>query len=152
MESKTAIHILGRAVIVKDGHLLVNINQKSRFYFLPGGHIDPQESVADALVRELHEELAMKTTVTQFLSVFEYSFIPTNPAKCHSHEYNFLFKVDVPALQTGITPVSPEDHTEFAWVALGDLENVDFRPAALKDILVAWYQKGKMEPFLSKME
>lgn len=152
MIEKTAIHILGRAVLVKEGQLLVNVNHQSHFYFLPGGHVDPQESVTNALVRELQEELGIEATIKQFLSVFEYSFIPTNPTKCHSHEYNFLFEVDVPALQADVVPVSPEDHTQFAWVALCNLEKIDFRPALLKDILFAWYQKGKMEPFYSKME
>ncbi len=134
------MHVLGRAVIIKEGQLLVNKNSKLSFFFLPGGHVDHSESVADAVVRELHEELGLQAHIERYLGCFEYSFIPHNATKCHTHEYNFIYQVKVPGLQAGVVPVSPEDHTVFAWVPLAHLAQIDFRPTLLKEPLMAWLE------------
>lgn len=152
MEQQKAIHVLGRALIVVDDQLLVNMNSKLPFFFLPGGHVEHGEPVADAVVRELEEELGMPSYIERYVGCFEYSFIPHVATKCHSHEYNFIFKVTVPGLQAGKVPLSPEDHTQFAWIPLKDLQQTDFRPEALKNVLLEWLQEKKHGAFASSME
>ncbi len=137
---QSAIHVLSRAVIIKDGKFLMCVNSKNNFYFLPGGHVEHGESAAYALERELEEELGLVCTIQRFLGCFEYSFIPNNPDKCHSHEYNFIYLVDVPDLVSSAAPQSPEDHTVFAWVAVTALHDVDFKPQALKKVLIEWLE------------
>ena len=150
---QTAIHVLSRAVIIKDEKLLVCVNSsKLPFYFLPGGHIEHGESAVYALERELEEELGFACLVQRFLGCFEYSFIPINPNKCHSHEYNFIYLVDAPELDENTAPQSPEDHTVFAWIPLAALEDFDFRPQPLKKPLIEWLKADCSDAFKSFRE
>ena len=149
---QSAIHVLSRAVIIKDGKLLMCVNSKFPFYFLPGGHIEHGESAAYALERELEEELGLVCTTQRFLGCFEYSFIPNNPDKCHSHEYNFIYLVDAPDLDGNVVPQSPEDHTIFAWVSITALQDVDFKPKALKKVLIEWLDADHASALASHIE
>ncbi len=139
-EKQLPIHVLARAVIIVDGQLLVNKNSKLPFVFLPGGHVEHGESVADALLRELHEELGLAAHIEKYLGCFEYSFVAHDKTKCHCHEYNFIYQVTVPGLQAGVIPQSPEDHTLFDWVPVAGLEKIAFRPEPLKPVLREWLQ------------
>ena len=146
------IHVLSRAVIIKDGKLLMCINSTVPFYFLPGGHIEHGESAAYALERELEEELGLVCTAQRFLGCFEYNFIPNNPDKCHSHEYNFIYLVDAPDLDGHRAPQSPEDHTNFAWVSITALQDVDFKPQALKKVLIEWLETDYARALVTVIE
>ena len=146
------IHVLSRAVIIKDGQFLMCVNTTASFYFLPGGHIEHGESATCALERELKEELGVVCKARLFLGCFEYSFIPNNPDKCHSHEYNFIYLVDAPDLYGHTVPCSPEDHTVFAWVPIASLHDVDFRPHALKKVLMEWLEADHSNAFKSHIE
>lgn len=150
---QSTIHVLSRAVIIKDGKLLMCVNNgKIPFYFLPGGHIEHGESAAYALERELEEELGLVCTSQRFLGCFEYSFIPNNPDKCHSHEYNFIYLVDAPDLDSTVAPQSPEDNTIFAWVSVTALHDVDFKPQALKRVLIEWLEDDHASALASHIE
>jgi 8-oxo-dGTP pyrophosphatase MutT (NUDIX family) len=152
MEKEFPIHVLARAAIVVNGQLLVNKNSKHSFVFLPGGHVEQGESVADALLRELQEELGLVANIDTYLGCFEYSFVAHDKSKCHCHEYNFIYKVTVPGLQAGVIPQSPEDHTVFAWVPLIELQSVAFRPEPLKVFLIQWLQGVGSGGIASSME
>jgi 8-oxo-dGTP diphosphatase len=149
---QNAIHVLSRAVIIKNEKILMCVNSRFSFYFLPGGHIEHGESAAFALERELQEELGLVCTAQRFLGCFEYSFIPTNPDKCHSHEYNFIYMVDAPELTEEVVPHSPEDHTLFSWVPLAALPEVDFKPSALKGPLITWLDTDYDGAFITCLE
>lgn len=58
MNNPQNFHIAVKAVIVKDDKALV-LKEASRFsgFDLPGGKIDENESIEEALKRELYEEL-----------------------------------------------------------------------------------------------
>lgn len=149
---ESTIHVLARAVIIKNDKVLLCRSSKVPFYFLPGGHIEHGEGAADALGRELHEELGFACQVQRFLGCFEYSFVPTDPNKCHSHEYNFLFVADSPDLDSEVVPESPEDHTVFTWVPLITLGTIDFRPHPLKNVLREWLNSNRSDAFASSIE
>ncbi len=61
--NQNTIHVLARAVLIDQGHILVckTLDLPANFYFLPGGHIEPGESASMALLRvpqlESHIEL-----------------------------------------------------------------------------------------------
>ena len=164
MDAEKTIHVITRAVIVKDEQLLVCVGQQNHYVFLPGGHVEHGESSSDALKRELEEELGLKSTIKRFLGCFEYAYegmvttnvygqiITRSKPLCHSHEINLIFEVEIPELKAGIVPQSPEDHTTFEWIPLSaDEHKVHFLPTSLLPLISGWLKADQTCAFASKM-
>lgn len=128
--SAATTEIIVRAVIRRDGQLLVARQRTKSWSFLPGGHVEPGERVEAALVRELGEELGAEAEIAGFLGAVEHGY--TEDDTTH-HEINLVFEVAI----TDTEPTSQEDHLEFHWLALDDLADADVRPSLLKQALVS---------------
>lgn len=148
------IHILSRGVIINAGYILLcksrNLNQN--FYFLPGGHIEHKEKAEVALLRELLEEANIKGSIKKFLGIFECVFEPVDDHKvCHTHEYNLIFEVQAENINYKDQVISSENHIEFAWVKLLELENIDLRPDAFIKLIPKWLEIGINQGFESNI-
>jgi len=153
MNNQDNIHVLSRAVIVDQEHILLckTKDLKINFYYLPGGHIEHSESVEKALVREIMEEIGVVGKIDRFLGCLEHSFPPGGNCLCHDHEYNFIFKLSGPELTYGNNLTSPEPHIELVWKPLSEVANIDFRAEPLKKLLPVWLSNDKNSMFASKM-
>jgi 8-oxo-dGTP diphosphatase len=153
MRNKSNIHVLSRAVIMDQDHLLVckTLDLPISFYFLPGGHIKHGESAEAAVVRELLEESGNQCKIKRFLGCLEYSFEPGHSSICHNHEYNFFFEATSDVLNIHYPLSSREDHIELMWVPLHEIGSLDFRPEPLKILLPKWLRAPQSEPFQSVM-
>jgi 8-oxo-dGTP diphosphatase len=159
------IEVIARALLVSRGHVLLCFNApiaatraarppRGVYAYLPGGHVDPDESAADALARELLEEAAFPIRVGPLALVSEHTFT-TAKGKRH-HEVNLMFHVEhAPPLTSTPTPpaataasrrraatdlppvASLEPDIALHWVPLDALANLDLRPAAVRDWLIA---------------
>lgn len=141
MSTKDKIHVLSRAVILDQSHILLckTLDLPKAFYFLPGGHVEHGESAQETVLRELQEEAgAEDCTIKRLLGCLEYSFEPGYSSICHNHEYNFVFEVTSPSLKKGTSIPRLEDHIELLWFPLKDLSTLDFRPEPLKYLLPKW--------------
>jgi ADP-ribose pyrophosphatase YjhB (NUDIX family) len=61
-------------VLIEDGQVLL-LNQDTdtgRGWSLPGGKVDERETIADALVREMHEETGLRVEVGRLLYVCDH--------------------------------------------------------------------------------
>jgi len=124
------IHLLVRALILKDNQILLAKGVGSKFTFLPGGHIEAGESAKKSLKRELQEEMGIKVRVGKYLGVLEHSF---SLGKSFQHEINHVFLVD---LSDGNKKIeSKEDHLHFIWVNIDELEKNNLEPSPLKKII-----------------
>jgi 8-oxo-dGTP pyrophosphatase MutT (NUDIX family) len=122
--------IIVRAVIRRDGRLLLARQHTKSWSFLPGGHVEPGERLEIALARELAEELGTEAKVMGFVGAVEHGYIQDGTTH---HEINLVFEVDINNAQ----PVSQEDHLEFYWLSLDHLAEADVRPETLKNALAA---------------
>ncbi len=81
----------------------------------PGGKVEPGETEAESLVREVEEELGLLIRVERWLTGAE------EIGERH------LLRVAVAAIQAG-EPV-PTEHDEVRWLAAGELHEVDWLDA-----------------------
>ena len=116
MQKKELTHeVIARGIIChNDKILLCKPVGKARSY-LPGGHIDPGETGAQAVLRELIEELGVSAEIVRFLGVAEWADLKEPPA--------------VP---------SKESWIEFLWAPLSDLATPGFQPAILRSAIPQW--------------
>lgn len=120
--------LIVRAVIRRDGHLLLARQRNTPWSFLPGGHVEPGEPVETALLRELAEELGADAKITGFLGVVEHGYVENGPAH---HEINLVFEAEI----GNATPVSQEDHLECHWLSIAEIANADIRPSSIKNAI-----------------
>jgi 8-oxo-dGTP diphosphatase len=153
---KNEIHVQSRAVIIKDQHILLckTTGLAENFYFLPGGHVEHYEGAKAAMERELLEEIGFPFEITRFLGCLEYSFDPKVKihAKCHTHEYNFIFEAHSDYLTSSHLPLKQmEEHIEIFWVPMDQLIEIDLRPEPLVELIPKWLKAYLGEAFQSKM-
>jgi 8-oxo-dGTP pyrophosphatase MutT (NUDIX family) len=127
------IEMISRGVLVEHGRVLVCRNLTKGHAYLPGGHIEPGETAAEAVARELAEEAGLAVRVGGCLVVAEVLVPGLRPPL---HEVNLVFHVE----RDGEDPiVSREPGLGFEWIELAGVVDTDLRPRALK----AWLMGGR---------
>ncbi len=134
--------LIARAVIYKDGALLVNGNSNKKtgekYVALPGGHVDPGEGCVEALKREIEEELAAQCEVGELLFVTENLYPGREKDEKQRHELTLFFEATISGEQTRQdgTIFSPEKWKHFHWLPENDLETANLLPADAKKWLL----------------
>ena len=131
-------HLIARAVILNDDHVLLARKKGMSHTFLPGGHINIGESAVTALKREIGEELGLELDVEGYLGAVEASW---EDDSAEQFEINHIFKGGIKGTSFGSSLESQEDHLEFLWSSIDDLYANDLLPHPLKK-LIANYTAG----------
>jgi len=143
MSDEGRIEIIARGVCVVDGQLLVCRNKNDDHVYLPGGHVEWVEETAESLRREILEEMGRPCEVHRFLGAVEHTFLQRDERRC---EINLIFEMSVEGVKGDEDPASCEQHIEFRWVPMADIEACDIQPAVLKRNLETWLaEKGGTE-------
>lgn len=119
-----AVH-QGRLLLVRRGH-----GPAAGSWSLPGGRVEPGETLHEAVVREVHEETGLEVVVDRFVGYVER--FGDEPAPYHFVILDFLVTV----LEPDRDPVPGDDAAEARWVAspdLADLRLVTGLPEFLAD-------------------
>ena len=146
------IHVLARALVVDGSRILLKerLDAGPAYFHLPGGHIEPGETAAAALVREFREETGLAVVCGPFAGCLECLFQPRPPG-CHGHEYNLVFWADFTD-----PPVDPPPQLEagvrYRWMPLEDLGGLDLRPRHLLACLPLWFGRREAGAFQSVRE
>jgi 8-oxo-dGTP diphosphatase len=128
--SAASTAIIARAVIRRNGHVLLARQRTKSWSFLPGGHVEAGERVEVALIREIAEELGAEAKIAGFVGAVEHGYLEDDTIH---HELNLVFEVVIADTE----PVSQEDHLEFHWLPVDQLADTDVRPETLKNALLA---------------
>ena len=122
--------IITRAVIRRDGQVLLCRSLAEQWWFLPGGHAEPGERIEQALMREIAEELGTEAKIARLVAVVENCWSDDDGAH---HELNLVFEAAI----ADVEPESRESHLEFRWLPLDQVATTEVRPAAIKSVFAA---------------
>ena len=125
------------AVIIRNGKILAMHDDRSPYFYLPGGRVHLHETAENAVLREVREELGVNAEIVRPLW-FNESFFTEEVDLCKYHEICIYFLVDISKtdiLKRGDTFISQEGKRthEFEWLAFDQLKNEYFYPIFLKE-------------------
>ena len=134
-------HRVGAFAVIFDdeGRVLVSRRVDSGWFNLPGGGVEPDESMPEGLMREVREETGLEVEVGRLVGVY---------SKPQKHELVLVFRAKV----TGGS-MAPSDEADYhTWVTPAELDGVKLLPKhreriddALRDEQVA-VVKDQREP------
>ena len=142
MPSPSGPDLIARAILWKDDALLVNANHNSKtgedYVALPGGHVDPGEHCAQALQREIEEELAAQCEIGDLQFVSENIYAGRRKSESQRHELTLVFAGQISGEHTRAdgTIASPEKDKNFRWLKRSELETANLLPADVKAFLL----------------
>jgi 8-oxo-dGTP diphosphatase len=115
--------------------ILLCRNRKAGNVYLPGGHIDFGETGAEALVREIREEMGCRARVSGFLGCAEHFFM--QEGEPHA-EINLVYAMRVSGITPDQTPPCCEAWIQFFWHPPSRLATSHLEPATLRRQLPRW--------------
>ena len=126
------------AVVVRDGRVLLARHEKrgESYWVLPGGGVEPSETVAEALVRELREEAGLEIEVGELLFVND-GYRPE--AEMVAVYFAARLKGELPEARRSGEKVL----REVRWFAPEALTDLEVRPR-IKDELLGYLRTGQV--------
>jgi len=125
------------AIIINDGKILAMRNERTPYFFLPGGRVAMNETVEVAVLRELKEELDIDAEIVRPLWLNQ-SFFTEDVSKEKFHELCLYFLMDVTKtdlLSRGeeFTMYEKNRPLKYKWLEVDKLKDEYFYPTFLKD-------------------
>lgn len=125
-----------KAIIIKDNKLLVESCDygRGRFCKLPGGGHQWGETMQEALVREVKEELGLDILPKRLLLARDYiaKNYHTVLDEPRFHQAELMFECDVEDFSKLGTGTEPDgEGQQIKWIDLDDLQKSDFVPKAI---------------------
>lgn len=148
------VNLIVRGVITLENHVLLSTTTRHNreygkdLYFLPGGHVDYNESAISALKRELFEEMNLQVENPKFIGALECSW---NKKGDVYHELNLVYQVDVEKLSLNSPPQSSEPFIEFVWCPIKHISEYHILPDQLNLMLQEVGRAQNRTVFYSQM-
>ena len=124
------------AMMISDGKILAMHDDRSPYYYLPGGRVTLGETAENAIIREVQEELGVTPKIVRPLWLNQ-AFFTEDVDNLHYHELCIYFLMDISntdLLERGELFTSNEGlrkHT-FEWLEFERLKDEYFYPLFLK--------------------
>lgn len=121
------------ALLIKDNQVLIQKDSKDDFWALPGGRVELFENSSDTVVREVFEELGWKVQTIRPLWFIE-NFFKIGITNFHEIATIYLMDlVDYAQYEPDFEFRGLEDHLIFKWFDISKLEEINFKPEALRN-------------------
>jgi 8-oxo-dGTP pyrophosphatase MutT (NUDIX family) len=126
------------AILIWDGRVLLQQGKKRGAWVLPGGKIEMLERSADALHRELIEELGVCAEIGKMVAVIE-NLHAYGAEGLHELGLYYMATIasETPLLKTEGLFAGTDSHLNFEWKPLEQLSNLEIHPSVLKRHLLA---------------
>jgi ADP-ribose pyrophosphatase YjhB (NUDIX family) len=134
------------SVVITDEHgrLLLIRRTDNGHWAIPGGGMEPGESVRQAAVREVREETGIDCEVTGLVGVYS---DPGHVAAYDDGEVRQEFSVCLTARLLGGTPTTSPESSEVRFVDPAELPGYDMHPSIR--LRVSHYQDHRPQPHIS---
>lgn len=137
---QTKFHLRARALICRDGKVLVARPKDKNHTSLPGGHVEDGEGMIAALCREMTEECGVHIENEYYLGAVEQSWVEDDVIQWEIVHY---FSAEIPDLTADTDIVSHEEKLEFLWIAPEEFETENLLPLPLRDLIKRWISGNK---------
>ncbi|MBQ7986784.1 MAG: NUDIX domain-containing protein [Clostridia bacterium] len=124
------------AIIIDDNKILAMHDERSPYYYLPGGRVTIGETAEQAVIREVYEELNIKASIIRPLWLNQ-AFFTEDVDNLNYHEICIYFLMDISntdILNKGKKFITREGNYthSFEWLAFEKLKDEYFYPIFLK--------------------
>ncbi len=124
-------------IIVSDGKVLAMHDERSPYYYLPGGRVMMGETAEDAVVREIQEELRITPQIVRPLWLNQ-SFFTEDVDHLNYHELCIYYLLDISATDLcsrgEVFTLHEGKHTHtFEWLEFSRVKDEYFYPLFLKE-------------------
>lgn len=125
-------------VLIHENRLLVMTDERSPYYYLPGGRVSMNEESTMAIKREIKEELDVEVEPTQLLWIVENFFVEQQSQE-QFHEigmYYLLQLTEEDILKRGQEFIMNEGgykKLSFLWLPLEKIKHLNIYPLFLKE-------------------
>lgn len=136
------IRISARGIIINNNKILLNKFGHGEYYNIPGGGVEPGETVKQAVVREIFEESGLNVTVGDLIIAHEYEPNHCNFIYGKRPQISFIFrcflsgddKIKSPSVPDK-DPDNLEITSEAKWIQISDLENINYVPYIHEELM-----------------
>ena len=124
------------AMIISDGKILAMHDERSPYYYLPGGRVAIGETAENAVIREIREELGVTPKIVRPVWLNQ-AFFTEDVNNLHYHELCIYFLMDITDTdllsrdKNFTTNEGDRIHT-FEWLEFAQLKDEYFYPLFLK--------------------
>ena len=118
------------AVIIKDKKILAMTDERSPYYYLPGGRVKFGETAENAVLRELYEEVGISAKINRPLWINQ-AFFTEETGNTEYHELCIYFLVDIKGEELTdkgdcFSLKEGRDINTFEWLTLDSLNRKHF--------------------------
>lgn len=132
------IRVRAGAVIIENGSiLLIEFNDKNGLHYnLPAGGVEPNETVIEAVQREVKEEAAVDVEVGSLAFVYEYAPHLNSNKYGTTHSLGLMFECKIKNGFAPKLPANPDpNQTGVKWVPLSELHHIILYPNIKEHII-----------------
>ena len=126
---KRHIETIARGVCTAGGKVLLCRPKNGKYTYLPGGHIEFGETGAEALAREIKEELGLDAAVGELVGVDESTFVQRR--RKHA-EISLIYRMKLKGVKAPSRLASKEDWIEFVWWPIDRLDWANMLPEGMR--------------------
>lgn len=132
------------AVVIDDeGRVLLARRRDNDLWTIPGGAMEPGETVADCAVRETEEETGIDVEVTRLVGIYSN---PNHVIEYSDGEVRQQFSICFACRPTGGEPADSDETTDVGWFTPAAVEAMDVHPSIR--LRIAHCLDARPEPYL----
>jgi ADP-ribose pyrophosphatase YjhB (NUDIX family) len=132
------------AIVTDDqGRILLIRRTDNKYLAIPGGGVEPGESVSQATAREVKEETGMDCEVTGVVGIYSN---PNHVAAYDDGEVRQQFSICFTTNLLGGTPTPSNESSEVRFVSPDDIPGLDMHPSIR--LRIQHYLEGRPTPYI----